>query len=438
MSLQKIGLIACWTLGFALAAPAGADEEMLFSADEPLTAGQLTDAVLRRNPGLAELRAVVEEAESRIEPAGSLDDPMLSLNAAPNTFGSELGSRGQLQFSQALPWWGTLDAREAAARAGADAAEQDVETLRLRLRAAAQAAFADWRFVHQALTINKNHQDLLAELREVARARYAAGRAPQQDVLQADVERALLRQQALELARQQTTIRARINALLNRPAQAFLPLPGELPLATDLPPLARLEAFALDRHPTLRQLEFRQRAASARVTVAEKARYPEFRVMAGYNGVMDPVEKRALIGISINVPLDQSKRDAEISGARARERGLGYALEDMRARLAGDLAAAYAAVEETHDSLALYRDELVPLAESTLAVSRSDYAGGKGDFLNVIAAERHRLNTQLGLVHAEALLFQRLGELGRLAGIAYPFELAPPAQLSEFEELPHD
>lgn len=405
---------------------------------EPLDPDALAEAVLARNPGLEAMRAAVAEAAARIEPAGSLDDPMLSFAVAPNTFDSQLGGRGQVQISQALPWWGTLDAREAAARAGADAATEDLESLALRLRAAAQSAFADWRYIHRAIAVNEHHQALFAELREVAKAHYAAGRAPQQDVLQADVERTVLRQQALELAQQRTAIQARINALLNRPASTPVPLPGPLPAATDLPPLTVLESFALEQHPSVRQLQFDQSAASARVTLAEKARLPEFRLTAGYNSLWENQDLRSMVGVSINIPLDQGKRSAEVNGARARVRRTEQALADRRAQLSSELAAAYAAVDEARRSLALYRDELVPLADATLGVAQSDYAGGEGDFLYVITAERRRLTTELGLARTAAQLFKRLAELGRLAGTSYPIDIARTARVADAGSTPHD
>ena len=418
----KLVLLAVVAFALTGSFAAHAESEPLFSVDQPLDSAVLVAAALERNSSLEEVRAAVEAAQAQIEPAGSLEDPMLSFSVAPNTFGSALGTRGQVQLSQAFPWWGTLDAREDVARLNAEALGQDVESLKLQLIATAQGLYADWHYVHRALTVNERMQILLADVREVARARYAAGRAIQQDVLQADVERTLLRQQAFELERERMSVQARINALLNRSPSKPLPPPGALPEVDRLPPLPALESFALARHPMVERLEYSRRAADANVTVAEKESYPGFRLMAGYNDLMDPSEKRAMIGVSINVPLDRSRYRAQIRRARAQLQRTEYSLQELRAELAGDIAAAYAGVEEARQSLTLYRGELLPLATNTLAVARSDYGAGRGDFLNVITAERYLLETELRLVRTEAVVFQRLAELGRLAGSAFPFE----------------
>lgn len=394
-----------------------------FPDHEPLTPERLVAAVLERNPSLKSQRAALDEAAARVDFAGALEDPMISVGVPPATIGNPVGVRESVEVSQTFPWWGTRAARTAAARAEAEAATQDVQSLALRLRAAAQSAFADWGYVEAALRINQHHQELYAELRDAARARFAAGLAPEQDVLQADVERTMLRQQALELAQQKLAIQAGINALLNRPGNAPVPPAAPLPLPADLPPLAALESFALEQHPDLRQLQFQERAASEQVLVAEKSRFPDFRLSAGYNSMWDSQPMRPMVGVSINLPLDQDKRRAEIDAARAHMHRSAEALADLSAKLRGDLTTAYAAVEETRQSLTLYRDQLVPLADSTLAVSRSEYAAGQGRFLDVIAAERSWFDAELGLAHTEALIYQRLAELGRLAGTSLPVQL---------------
>ena len=435
---RKVLLLACGLLCVTLAIPGWAQEVAPFPANEPLTPEHLVAAVLQRNPSLEAQRAAMTEAAARIKTAGALDDPMLSVSVPPATIGKAVGTREDVQVSQALPWWGTRTAREAVARAMADAASQDVQSLALRLRAVSQSAFADWRYIHAALEVNRHHQTLYTELREAAKTRFAAGLASQQDVLQADVERTMLRQEALELTQRQLTIQAGINALLNRPADAPLPSPGPIPPINNLPPLAALESFALEQHPDVRQLQFQERVASEQMTLAEKARYPSVVLSAGYNSMWDDPDMRATIGISINVPLDQGKRRAEIDAARANAHRAEASLTDLGAHLRGDLAAAYAAADESRQSLALYRDQLVPLADSTLSVARSEYAAGQNNFLYVINAERGWLDAELGLARAESELFRRLAELGRLAGTSLPLEIPRPGRTFDVEGTPHE
>jgi outer membrane protein, heavy metal efflux system len=434
----KVLLLVCGLLCVTSAVPGWAQEAAPFPEKEPLTPEHLVTAVLQRNPSLEAQRAAMTEAAARIKTAGALDDPMLSVAVPPATIGKAVGTREDVQVSQAIPWWGTRAARAAVARATADAASQDVQSLALRLRSVSQSAFADWWYIHAALEVNRHHQMLYTELREAAKARFAAGLASQQDVLQADVERTMLRQEGLELTQRQLTIQAGINALLNRPADAPVPSPAPIPPFNTVPPLAALESFALEQHPEVRQLQFQERVAGEKMTLAEKSRYPSVVLSAGYNSMWDEPDMRATIGISINVPLDQGKRRAEIDAARANAHRAQASLADLGAHLRGDLAAAYAAVDESRQSLALYRDQLVPLADSTLSVARSEYAAGQNNFLYVINAERGWLDAELGLAHTETELFKRLAELGRLAGTSVPIEIPRPGRAFDVEETPNE
>jgi outer membrane protein TolC len=381
----------------------------------PLGAAAYTDAVIAHNATLEAMRQAVVAATARIKPAGALEDPMLSISAAPRTFGSASGAMGDIEISQALPWWGTLDARTEVARAEAEAATHDVEALRLRVAALAGGAFSDWVFVHRALEINAANQTVLGELRNIARVRYSTGQASQEDVLQVDVARTMLRQQRLELERQRTVIQARMNALLARGPQESVPEPAELPEVMSLPAEELLAEHALS-HPQLRQLRAEESAAQAREHLEQKERYPKFGVSAGYNNMWSEPAQRPMVGLSITLPVDQEKYRAAIDAAHAQARRTAASLEDQRATVLADLAAAYAATREAAQSLALYRDELVPLARTTLEVARSEYASGRGDFLNVLTAEQHRLDTEVGLARMRSEYYQRLAQLEQASG----------------------
>ena len=381
----------------------------------PLTAESFTAAVLARNASLSAMRQALVAAVSDIRPAGALPDPMLSVSAAPRTFGSATGTGEDIEVSQALPGWGTLEARREIAQADAEVARHDLEALRLRLAATARGVFADWVFVHRALAINAANQSVLAELRHIASVRYATGKAPQADVLQAEVERTVLAQQQLVWQRKIAVVAARMNALLDRPPTSPIPLPAALPAPGHLPPEAALLQRALT-HPQLEALEAQERAARANAALAGRQRYPQFEVSAGYNSMWPDPAMRPMVGLSFTVPLDQGKYRAQIDAAHAKARRAGYDLQSERATLLADLSAAYASTREAAKSLALYRDDLVPLARDALDVALSEYGSGRGGVLEVLTAEQHELDTALGFARAQSEYFDRWAELERLSG----------------------
>ncbi len=383
---------------------------------QPLTAESLASWVLEANPGLAAIEAAAAAAAYRVDPAGSLDDPTFSYAVAPLTASADRSLNQKFEFSQKIPWPGTLAAREEAARYEAISADRDVDALRLRVIAQAKSAYAEWRFIDEALAIHHATHALLEELISTTQTRYAAGRALKQDALQAEVELADLDNHLLQLQRQQATVQARINALLNRAPDAPLPPPAPIADTAAPPALETLQTLALAQHPELARLDAQVAANQRRETLAEKAFYPNFQVGVGYNSLWDDTDKRPVIGVSINVPFGRSKRRSELSRAQADTRRAQWSLVERRAELLSDLAQARAEVLEAQASVELYEDRLAPLPAEYLEAAVTDYQSGSGAFLNVITAEQRKLNTDLSLARARADYVRRLAQLERWAG----------------------
>jgi len=388
--------------------------DTLFGA-EPLTAQRLVETVLVRNPGLEALRAAVTEAASRVEPAGALDDPMLAYTLAPQTIGGERLNQ-DIQLSQEIPWPGKLGLREDIARTEAAAASQELAALRLQIIAAVKAGYAEWYYVHRALAINEANRKLLIELRNVAETQYAAGRATQQDVIQAEVEHDRLLDEALGFERERRSIQAQLNGLLNRVPGAFLPSPGEVTPRASPPSLRVLRRIAVGNHPELKRLEAQRQASRARVGLAEKDFYPDFGLNMGYDGFWDNENQRFSVGASINIPLNRSKYRALKDAAQASALQAQWRLADRRAQLLANLGEARAAVAESVAVIELYQDRLVPLVQDNLNAAVADYRAGAGDFLDVITAENRKLMTELTLARARANYVRRVAELERWTG----------------------
>ena len=385
-------------------------------AGEPLTADTLVDLVLAANAGLAAAEAAASAAAHRVDPAGSLDDPMLSYGVAPLTAGADRSLNQRIEISQKIPWPGTLAARESAARYEEIAARQGADVVRLRLTMEAKAAYAEWRYIASTLEVHHATRSLLDELIATAETRYAAGRASKQDVLQAEVERADLDEHLLLLLRQQASARAQINGLLNRPPETPVPPAAPIAVRPAPPTVAALRDAAIMQHPELARLEAEVSAGESRVTLAEKSFYPSFQVGAGYNSLWDPVDKRPIVGVSINVPFDRGKRRSALDEALAEKRRAELSLVERRAALLAALATARAQVVEAIDAITLYENKLLPLAEEYLEAAIADYQSGAGAFLNVVTAEQRKLDTELDLARARADYVRRMAELELWAG----------------------
>lgn len=383
---------------------------------------ELVRRVLQRNAGLSAMRSAVGAVRAKIKPAGALDDPMLSYALAPQTVGGFntpggkfRGLNQRIELSQSIPWPGTLDLRSKKASAETESATQKLSDMRLRLAERTRAAYAQWFYVHQAIKINGENQMLVRRLRRVAETAYSTGKAPQQDVLQAEVELTRLQNDALELVRRRSEVRASINALLNRDPRSPLPRPTDLPPVGVLPDYNSLQQTALKQYPVLKGLQAEISAGQDRVALARKGFYPNLKLMASYNTLWDAPQKQFVVGIGINIPIG-AKHQGELDMAGARLQQSQAQLLDTRALLLSNVNKAYDTARQVNSSIALYSRRLLPLARLNLKAAETDYSSGDGDFLKLITAEQQYLMIKLKLARARADYFIQLASLDYQTG----------------------
>lgn len=402
-------------------------------ADGELGADELVAQVLAANAAIRSRSLSAAAAEQRVSIAGALDDPKLSYGVAPRTFGSDLDGRHLIQISQSLPWFGKRDLRRQQAANRASLASTSVDQERLELAAQTRKLWAQWWFVHRALTINTATRSLLADLLPVAETQYAYGSGRQQDLLQVQTRQQMLEREALALQAQQQQLQAMLNALRGQAPDSALAAPAAIQaLPTDVTPAA-LQAQLLANNPDLAGMADAVSVAESGLALAEREFYPDLRVYSAYVGTLDPTEKRWQVGVEINVPFARGKRRAAVAAAELERDALEQGIADTRLRLLAELDQAFAMLRESQATIELYQDGLIELARQTLEAARNDYANGRGEFGNVIDAEQVLLRSRLDLAEARSLAYQALAEINRLSGggVWDPANAAQNQQMNE-------
>lgn len=391
----------------------------LFDGQTELHLGALRQAVLERNPTLAAMQHAWHAAVERYPQVTALDDPMFSYGLAPATIGASTLDFGQwFEISQRFPWPGTLRLRGEAARSQAQAAGEDLNAARLQLIEATDQAFYDLYFVHRAMDINQVNQELLLEFQRITETRYAAGLVPKQDALQAEVEHQHLVHRGIVLDHTRAVTVARLNTLLNLPPETALPSPPkDLSRVTSLPPVAALQAAAVQHRPELHALALKVEARSADVKLAQLDYFPNLTVSGGYNSLWQEDDLRPVIGISLNFPLQLDRRKAALQEAQAQAQEAQARLEEQRAQVAFEVNEAAENVQENTHVVELYGASIVPTAEENLAAARSDYETGISDFVTLITAEKALMLAELSYHQALANYHKGRAQLERAIGI---------------------
>ncbi len=381
------------------------------------SAAELVEQALANNPGAWAMQAALDAAEQSVAASGTWPDPVLSWAVAPQTFSNEtLGDRHILGLSQTLPWVGkrALSRRQRSSEREAQA--QQLSALKLHLAAQTRSSFARWHYVEQALRANTRNQALLRELADVAQASYAAGYTSQQALLKAELRLVQLRRARFELERENRCLQAVLQALINQSPGQALGHPAALPTPPPLPARAQLQAAVPGSNPELAALDARTAARRIQVEQAGRDYYPDFKLNASYLGTLDPPDKRLQIGLALELPLNQGRRRAMLDRARAELARQTWEGADRRVQLEAQLSAAWAAAQAADQSVALYRDRLLPLARQNLTAARGEWTAGAGEFREVIDAQEELLDARLGLEKALADAWIFRAQLDELSG----------------------
>jgi cobalt-zinc-cadmium efflux system outer membrane protein len=398
-----------------------------FAGQQELQIERLLGEVLARNQTLQAMRAAWLAAAQRYPQERALDDPVFTSMVAPASLNSGIaGAPGNsagyiVGGAQTLPWFGKRTLRGETALAESRAARWDADDARLAIIEATGIAYYDYYLVRQNLALNEQNRLKLGEFHDIAARKYEANLAPQQDVLQAEVELAELARRQIELERLARIALARLNTLMHRPPAADLPPP---PAQLDAPPRAlssaELRATALLRRPDLAALGAKLRAEQSRLALAYKGYYPDFEVFGRYDSFWSQPSLRGQVGVNMNVPLYRDKRAAAVREAQWRLSQRRAEYEQRIDDINREVQTAFERFDESQQTVGLYTHQILPAARKNVASAFAAYEAGGGDFLRLVAAQRQLIALQERYQESVADYHRRRVELERVAGQPLP------------------
>ncbi len=401
---------------------------------------------LERNPAIKAADERVRRLAERVPQVTSLDDPMLQVAPFGEMAETAAGQVGLMTgVSQRLPLPQKLERRGRIA--GQDVAEAMEVLHQVQIDVVADTRQAWWSYYYtsRAIDVTERNRDLLSQFKDVAEAKFRAGTASQQDVLRASVELSNLENELIAFRQRQTSARAMLNRLVDRPVNAPIPQPRVATLDEIELDLEALLLYAAVANPTIQRVKERIEGFNQRYELARLNRWPDLTVSFNYN----LVESEGLsaiangddqwwVGFGINLPIWTERLDAaEREALRGRLEGIAQ-LDDEQNRVAFRVQDAFAKVESQQQQVILFRDVIVPQAQQTVDASLSSYRAGTVDFLTLIDNWRKLLVFQLMYHQTLTQLEQSFAELQRAIGDDADRRPSTPPDSSVSEPRRHD
>lgn len=348
--------------------------------------------VREANPAIQSAQFRAKAFESRVDPAGALDDPFVAMGVDEVAFGGAPGYVTRYQVSQAIPFPGKLSTKSAIAKDKANSASSDAETLKREVTVLATQAFYRAYYNQKALDLNGRLQEIIKGTIASTKSRYETGEEGHHDLLLAKIELSSLDVDRLRLQREEKTLQAILNELREKPSDTPL---GDLSVAFSDRGLTESELPPLENQPELKSLDAFVTQAEKEEKLAELAYYPDFVIqgmaMDPSSNMMDARSNWGLM-VGINIPLYAVEKQSKLLSATIQDKKAAIReRSSLENRLNTELVAAKEQLKTAKDVVKLYKSSVMPTTNLAVGNAKSSYAAGSlplTEYLDTLKAQR--------------------------------------------------
>lgn len=274
----------------------------------------------------------------------------------------------------------------------AESMEAMHELLKLKTVARVKELYYDLFLAYKNIDLLQDKSDLFIRIENITLARYAAGKAMQQDVLMAQTEKYMLLEKEEMLKQKIQSLQAMLGAAIGRekglplarPSEpVYQPFPMEIDEAVDL---------ALQHSPEVKSRGKMIEAAETKLLMAQKEYFPDFALSGSYFNRSGDFKDMWSATATINIPLYflSKQRPAELE-AKTNIRQAKQELEAVKLMIAAALRDNYSMLRSAEKLMNIYKKGLIPKNTQDFEQSLTGYSTGKAEAINVIS----RLKTLL-------------------------------------------
>lgn len=382
-----------------------------------LSLEQTVSAALRDNATLRAARAKADAMGERPAQEKSLPNPMFKYGAMDPTDRGNFVNADEKRFmvEQEFPWFGKLGLRGKVAEKDAETMRRAYEAMQREIVMMVKENYFDLYGVQQTISITRAEEDVLKRMVKTTETMYSTGERSQQDVIKAQSEITMLKQKLLELDQQEATLKAKLNQLLNRRADAPLGLTVTAPRDELATTAEQLFALAGKNRAEIKGAQAQIQRNEYEREVMKKESLPDYRLGVEYRNFREG-DDMVMFTIGFDLPIWQSKYKAGVREAEKMIESSQASLEAVVRQASFDVQDAWFKLQTARRTLELYRKTLIPQAESRFHASDASYRTGKVDFMDLLESERFLLSARVMAAMAEGNLGMQLARLERAVG----------------------
>lgn len=354
----------------------------------------LIDEALSRSPLVRAARSHWQAQTKVPIQAATLPDPQVSLQhftvGSPRPFAGYESSDfyySGFGVSQDIPGPGKLRLQKSEAESDAEYTRRRYEAVAREVEEKVKETYFDLFYHRKTLAILDRNQDELREIQQIAETRYRVGQGLQQDLIKAQLQTTeILKEHAMH-HQEEDQEQLELKQLLGRDADSPNIEIGDLTpthLRLDSSQLTQLAGSGSPELAADRAMEVRSAEA---LKLAHKGYWPDFTVGYSYEKTGPGFRDYYMLTVGAKLPLyfwrkqTPAIEQAALEAESARER-----TEATQLQVSSDAESSLVAIRTAERIMSIYRDGLIPQAETSQASAMAAYRVGKVDFQTLLSS----------------------------------------------------
>jgi outer membrane protein TolC len=389
----------------------------------PLSLNPLLDEAKKNNPEILAAAKRYEAAKTRIPQAKSLDDPVIGISfqrtkGSPFQLQTTPSDERMLSITQAFPSFGKLSLKGKIALIESQMAAAEYKNTQLKIIDSVKNAYYELFMNYKEIGLNQDSIIFLQNLEKIAESRYAVGKVPQEDLFKINTEIAQLNNEIVNLKQENSAKKTLLNTLLDRQPESLLGIP-ELSEDTSFNiGVDNLYKLTIENQPELLAFSYAIERNKYAHSLAKRNFFPDF--IAGITergfttGTIGPWD----LMLAFTVPLwFWTKQRYAVKEAIANVDEAKAAYQAMKNKALAQTKDLAVRIKTARNTINLYKNEQIPLLESSISVSLSAYQSGKGDIMMLLDSERMLIEAKINYYRALMDYNRALADLEFVVGL---------------------
>jgi len=296
----------------------------------------------------------------------------------------------------------------------------------LQVSANVKSAYYQLALARKNVDLNKEQETILEQIVSIVKRRYEAGSVTEVDVANSQMAQYANQVSLADLVLAEKTALTQLNVMLGRPGEADMEV-EELPDPSAVHAVDRVQALAMmkEKNPQILSADFQASAARKGLALAWMGLLPDFEVGVSDNQYhplnanydSSPLMETHSLNVSANLPLWFLFNESQAIVASNHSSDAAKAgLDSQKEQSETAVFTAVDALENNATKLALYKDHLLPLSETTLKLALINYGTGKIQFQDLAAAAAGLWNNRSTYYSLLAGYVSQYTQYGQLIG----------------------